>query len=136
MTRTLGRALLALPGLFITATGTVFLLFPASAAAKLLWVADNAEALSNIRGMAGAPLLAVGLGLVLSAVTARLEYARPAAIFLLALIGARLLSYGVDGAPGSIALFLTVPAVAFGFMIAGHVLIDRSHRKPAVAVGG
>jgi hypothetical protein len=128
MTRTIARILLGLPGLFITLTGSVFLLSPSSAAEKLLLVPQGAEALSNIRGMAGAPLLAVGVCLILAAITARLEYARPAAIFLLALIGARMLSYGVDGAPGSIALFLAVPSVAFAFMVAGHVLLDRSEK--------
>jgi nitrate reductase gamma subunit len=126
MTRNLARLLLALPGLFITLTGTVFLLSPASAADKLLLGAQSAEALSNVRGMSGAPLLAVGLTLLLSAATARLEYARPAAIFLLTLLAARVLSYVVDGAPSSIALFLAVPATAFGFMLAGHVLLDRA----------
>lgn len=131
MLRTIGRVLLGLPGLFISLTGTVFLLAPATAADKLLLVADNAEALSNIRGMAGAPLLAVGATLILSAITARLEYARPAAIFLLALLGARVLSYGLDGAPGSILLFLAVPGIAFGLMVAGHVLIARGHAGDA-----
>lgn len=127
MTRTIARVLLAVPGLFIATTGIVFLLSPASAADKLLLGANTAEALSNIRGMAGAPLFSVGSMLLLSSYTQKLEYARPAALFLLTLLGARVLSYGVDGAPGSIALFLTIPSVAFGMMLAGHKLLDHAN---------
>ena len=131
MTRNVARVFLAVPGLFITLTGLVFLFSPESAAEKLLLGAQSAEALSNIRGMSGAPLFSVGAMLLLSAATARLEYARPAALFLLTLISARLLSYAVDGPPGSIALFLTIPSVAFAFMLTGHKLLDRAEAADA-----
>ncbi len=88
----------------------------------------SAEALSNLRGMGGAPLFAVGATLVIAAVTAKLEYARPAALLLVTLIAARLLSYVLDGAPTSIALFLAIPSIAFGFMVAGHKMLKRSER--------
>jgi len=127
MTRNLARVLLGLPGFFILATGVVFVLNPAAASAKLLLTADSAEALSNLRGMMGAPLVAVGGTLVLGAITAKLEYARPAAIFLLTLIGARILSFFVDGPNPSLVLYLVVPSIAFGLMVAGHVLLDRSN---------
>ena len=129
MTRSIARILLGLPGLFIALTGLSFLISPVDAADKLGLIAPDAEALSNLRGMAGAPLFAVGVALLLGALTAKLEYARPAVIFLLALIGARLLSYAVDGAPGSMALLLAIPAVAFASMLAGHRLLDRSERQ-------
>ncbi len=123
--KNLSRILLALPGLFILMTGVVFLTNPGAAAEKLKLVAENAEGLSNLRGMAGAPLFAVGVCLLLAAITKKLEYARPAAIFLLALIGARIASYAIDGPTGAIALFLAVPATAFGLMVAGHVLLVK-----------
>lgn len=123
MNNTAARILLALPGLFILMTGIVFLTNPEAASAKLMLTAQGAEGLSNLRGMAGAPLFAVGVSLLLSAITQKLEYARPAAIFLLALLASRVLSYVVDGPPSSIALFLAIPTVAFGLMIAGHKLL-------------
>ncbi|MEM6930296.1 MAG: DUF4345 family protein, partial [Myxococcota bacterium] len=98
MNRILARVLLGLPGLFILTTGIVFLTNPGAASDKLLLVAQGAEGLSNLRGMAGAPLFAVGASLLLAAITQKLVYARPAALFLLALIGSRLVSYVVDGA--------------------------------------
>jgi len=136
MTKNIARALLGIPGLFIMTTGLVFLTNPAAAADKLQLVANGAEGLSNLRGMLGAPLFAIGSTLVLGAITARLEYARPAAIFLLALIGARLASYGLDGANQPILLFLTVPSVTFGLMLAGHKLLDVVADRPADLVGG
>ena len=117
------RALLALPGLFILTTGVVFLTNPEAASAKLLLEAQSAEGLSNLRGMAGAPLFAVGAMLLLAAITEKLEYARPAALFLLTLIAARIASHLIDGPSASIVLFLVVPSVAFALMAAGHKLL-------------
>ena len=126
MTKLAARILLAVPGLFILTTGAVFLVAPERAADKLQLVARGAEGLSNLRGMAGAPLFAVGAGLLLAAITRKLEYARPAAIFVLALIGARLLSFGLDGSAQPIVLFLAVPSIVFALMVAGHRLIGTA----------
>ena len=126
MTKTIARHCLGLPGLFISFTGLVFITNPTGAAAKLQLGATTAEGLSNLRGLAGAPLLAVGATLLLAAATARLEYARPAAIFLATLFAARLASHVLDGADQPIGLFLAVPAVTFGLMLAGHKLLDRA----------
>lgn len=124
MNKIVARILLGLPGLFIMITGLVFLSNPAAAADKLMLVADNAAGLSNLRGMAGAPLFAVGVSLLLAAVTRKLEYARPAAIFLLALIAARLASNAIDGGTESFGLFLAVPVAAFTLMAIGHRLLN------------
>lgn len=131
MNTTIGRILLAIPALFILLSGAVFWIAPEAAAAKLLFDPQGAEALSNIRGFVGAPVIAAGASLLLAAITKKLEYARPTVIFLLALLGARVVSYVVDGPTGAIALFLAVPATALAFMIAGHVLLDRGERAEA-----
>jgi len=128
--RSLARVFLGLPGLFILFTGLVFLTQPEAALAKLQLSAHGAEGLSNMRGLGGAPLVAVGASLLMSAVTANLTYARPGAIFLLVLLAARLLSHVLDGASGSLALFLTLPSVTFALMMVGHRLLDRSAAEP------
>jgi len=117
------RILLGIPAIFILVSGLMFLLNPAGAAEKLMLVPQGAEGLSNLRGFAGASIIAIGVSLFLSAVTQKLEYARPAAIFLLVLIGARVLSYLVDGPVDSIALFIAIPVLAFGMMVVGHKLL-------------
>ncbi|MBX2796738.1 MAG: DUF4345 family protein [Myxococcales bacterium] len=133
MKTTAARILLGLPGLFILTTGVVFLLAPEAGAAKLQLVARGSEGLSNLRGMAGAPLFAVGASLILAAITTRLVYARPAAIFLLALIASRVLSYLVDGPTDAIGLFLAVPSITFAMMLIGHkLLVDGSHEVTTV----
>ncbi len=135
MKRIAAKVLLALPGLFIFVTGMVFLINPEAASAKLLLTASGAEGLSNLRGMAGAPLFAVGTTLLLAAITEKLEYARPAAIFLLALLASRALSYVADGPTEAIGLFLAVPSIAFALMAVGHKLLVDSERDeidPAV----
>ena len=128
MQKNVARVLLGLPGLFIFASGVVFLANPVAAADKMLLSADSAEALSNLRGFAGAPVMSIGAMLLLSAFTARLEYARPAALFLLTLIGARVVSYLVDGPTDAIGLLVGVPVVAFSLMLAGHKLLDHAER--------
>lgn len=125
------RILLGLPSLFILLSGLMFLFNPSAAADKLMLTPQGAEGLSNLRGFAGASVIAVGVSLLLASITAKLEYARPAAIFLLVLISARLLSHVVDGPTDSIALFLAIPAVAFGLMLAGHKLLDAGQLNEA-----
>jgi|GEM_PF-1190817 len=125
-TTTIARVLLGLPGLFILASGLMFLLNPTAAADKLLLLPQGTEGLSNLRGFLGAPVIAIGVSLLLAAKTTKLEYARPAAMFLLLLIVARLVSYAADGPTDAIAQLLAVPAVAFGLMLAGHKLLDRA----------
>ncbi len=123
MKKTLAKILLGLPGLFILVSGMMFLTSPEVGAAKLLLEAQGPEGLSNLRGMAGAPLASIGVMLLLAAWTEKLEYARPAALFLLLLVGARVASHLVDGPSGALALFLAVPTVTFGLMLAGHKLL-------------
>jgi len=126
MKRVAARVLLALPGLFILTTGVVFLTNPEAATAKLLLEAQGPEGLSNLRGLSGAPLFSVGAMLLLAAITEKLEYARPAALFLLTLIGARLASHVFDGPSANLVLFLVVPTVAFSLMLVGHKLLDAT----------
>lgn len=127
----LGRVLLGLPGLFILLSGLVFLLAPERAAAKLLLDPQGIDGLSNLRGFVGAPVLAVGISILMSAITQKLEYARPGVFFLFGLIFARLLSFAVDGPAEAFALYLTVPVVAFALMALGHKLMV-AEEAPAV----
>ncbi len=128
---TVARVLFAIPGLFILMSGLMFLFNPAGAADKLLLVPQGAEGLSNLRGMLGASVIAVGSSVLLGAVTAKLEYVRPGAIFVLVLIGARVLSYVVDGPNDSIVLFVAVPSTVFMLLVAGHKLLDSAHAEEA-----
>ncbi len=125
MNRIAARILLGLPGLFIFLTGLVFLANPVAASEKLQLAAESAEGLSNLRGMSGAPLIAVGLSLLLAAITKKLEYARPAVFFLLALLVARGASYVLDGPTDAIGLFLAVPTLTFALMGLGHWLLVK-----------
>jgi len=121
--QTLGRILLGLPGLFILASGLVFLFNPGAAAAKLSLEPQSIDGLSNMRGFLGAPIIAVGISILMSAITRKLEYARPGVLFLFALVFARLLSRGIDGPVEALGLYVAVPTIAFGFMLAGHKLL-------------
>ena len=65
---------------------------------------------------------------VRSSYVQKLEYVRPAAIFLLVLLLARVLSYVVDGPVDAIGVFIAVPATVFAMMAAGHLLLARAAR--------
>jgi hypothetical protein len=124
MKQKIGQALLGLAGTFISLSGAMFLFNPEGAAAKLLLSPEGAEGLSNLRGFAGASVLAVGLGIVIAAITKNLANARSGALFVLLLLVARILSYVIDGPIDTIGLFLAIPSTVFVMMIAGHKLIE------------
>lgn len=123
MQKNLGRLLFGLPGVFILLSGLMFLLAPDKASAKLMLEPQSIDGISNLRGFLGAPVIAVGVSLILAGFTAKLEYARPGAIFVLVLILARILSRVVDGPYDSFGLYVAVPSVVFGLLVAGHKLI-------------
>ena len=77
-----------------------------------------------MRAFVGAPLLGIGISLLVGALTERLEHARAAAIFLLALLVTRGLSFATDGAFDNLGLYIAVPGVAFALMLVGHKLMD------------
>lgn len=132
--RNIGRGILGTVGLFISGAGATFLLSPTRAAAKFLIDPQGIEALSNIRGFIGAPVLAVGLAIIIAAVTERLENARAGALFIVLLLAARITSLVADGPTDQAALFIGVPAVVLALMIAAHKMIEsgkeEAHASP------
>jgi len=122
--RDVGRGILGSVGLFISGAGATFLLNPNRAAAKFLLEADSVTALSNIRAFIGAPVLALGIAVIIAAITEKLDNARAGALFLILLLVARATSIVVDGTPEGIGYLMGVPFVALVLMIAAHKMID------------
>ncbi len=135
MKKTAGKSMLGLVSLFITVAGATFLLSPESAAAKLMVTPGGPESLSNLRAFVGAPLVGIGVSLFIGAVTARLDHARAAALFVVMLIAARLLSLAVDGFSAGSLVNLAVPVGVLVFMVVGHKLIDAGEADEASARG-
>ncbi len=123
MKKKIGQAILGVVGLFISGSGAMFLLLPARAADKLMLVPDGATGLSHFRAFAGAAVLAVGLSLIIAAVTARLDHARAGALFVLGILAARVISYAVDGPTPEIVLYTAIPSTVFALMLVAHKLI-------------
>ncbi len=131
MKRNIARVLFGLPGLFILLSGLMFLLNPEAASAKLMLEPQSIDGLSNLRGFLGAPVIAVGVSLILGGVTAKLEYVRPGVIFVLALITARIVSRVIDGPAESFVLYVAIPSTVFALLFVGHKLLDAAEAEAA-----
>ena len=122
--RNIGRGIFGLLSLFISGSGLMFMLAPQRAAAKLLISPEGIEGLSNFRAFVGASVLSIGISLMIAAVTAKVDNARPAALFVLGLLFARMLSLAVDGPNPAIGLYMAIPGTVFVLLVAAHKLID------------
>lgn len=131
--QTVGKILLGLVAAFLLATGTVNLLVPERAASSLMLDPQGVEGLSNVRAFLGAPLIGLGGSLLVAAITARLDHARAAAMFVLTLLAGRLLGLLVDGGFDALGLYLAVPTGVLATMIVAHKLIESPEDAPASA---
>jgi len=128
--KTIGKLLLGAVALFFIGVGTMFGLAPERAATKLLVDPQGVAGLSNLRAFVGAPLLGIGISLLIGAITEKLEHARAAAVFLVALLVTRGLSFAADGAFAQLGVYVAIPAVTFVVMLVGHKLIDLGSERP------
>ena len=119
------RVLLSLVALFMLVNGLRLMLDPASALVGLSVTADDVEGLSNVRALWGGAITAIGISVVIAAVTCDINNARPAVLFTLALVVARILGMTVDGMFANAILFTAVPVVVFLVLLAAHRLLDK-----------
>lgn len=119
----IGRGIFGVLSLFLSASGLMFMLAPDRGAAKLLISPEGVEGLSNFRAFLGAPILAIGISLAIAAVTQRVDNARPAALFVMGLLFARVVSFAVDGPTPNFALYVGVPGAVFVLLLVAHKLM-------------
>ena len=129
----IARILLGLVAVFMLINGVRLMLSPSSALAGLLVDASGAEGLSNVRALWGGAITAIGLSVVIAAVTCKIENARPAVLFTFMLVVGRVIGMAVDGMFDRAIIFTAVPVVVFLFLLAAHKLLDKVHEAEAKA---
>ena len=129
--KNVARALLTVVGLFILGTGLTALLAPDRIATKMAWELQGAEGLSNLRAFLGASLSAIGISVLIAAVTAQIYHARPAALFLIGLVVARIFSFLMDGPISRLAAYIAIPCVVLAILLVAHRLLDRASAQTA-----
>ena len=125
------RVILILVGLFILATGVISMFAPDRIAEKMLLNPEGAEGLSNIRAFLGAALAAIGISVLIAAVKAEIWHARPAVLFVIGLVVARIIGLVSDGSFPSIGLVVAIPLVVFGLLVAAHILLHKADKVDA-----
>ena len=109
----IARILLGLVAAFMLVNGVRLMLSPSGALAGLLVDASSAEGLSNVRALWGGAITAIGLSVVIAAVTCKIENARPAVLFTFMLVIGRVIGMAVDGMFDRAIIFTAVPVVVF-----------------------
>ncbi|MCJ8309773.1 MAG: DUF4345 family protein [Rhizobiaceae bacterium] len=125
------RILLALVALFMLINGVRLMISPGSALAGLLVDATGAESLSNVRALWGGAITAIGISVVIAAVTGKIENARPAVLFTFMLVIGRVIGMAVDGMFDRAIIFTSVPVVVFLILLAAHTLLDSAQKAEA-----
>ena len=125
------RILLALVALFMLINGVRLMISPGSALAGLLVAASGAESLANVRALWGGAITAIGISVVIAAVTGKIENARPAVLFTFMLVIGRVIGMAVDGMFDRAIIFTSVPVVVFLILLAAHTLLDSAQKAEA-----
>ena len=129
----IARILLGLVAVFMLVNGVRLMLSPSGALAGLLVDASSAEGLSNVRALWGGAITAIGLSVVIAAVTCKIENARPAVLFTFMLVIGRVIGMAVDGMFDRAIIFTAVPVVVFLILLAAHKLLDKVQDAEAKA---
>ena len=77
----------------------------------LLVTADGAEGLSNVRALWGGAITAIGISVAIAAVSLKIENARPAVLFAVMLVIARVFGIMTDGTFNLANIYTVVPIV-------------------------
>lgn len=129
----IARILLGLVAIFMLINGLRLMFSPSAALAGLLVDANGAEGLSNVRALWGGAITAIGISVIIAAVTCKIENARPAVLFTFMLVVGRVVGMAVDGMFDRAIVFTAVPVVVFLILLAAHKLLDKVHEAEARA---
>ena len=122
----IARLLLGLAGLFFLANGLNLMLNPSGALAGLMLTAGGTEGLSNVRALWGGAITSIGLCVVIAAVTAKIENARPAVLFTFMLVIARIIGMVSDGMFDRAIFYTAIPVIVFLVLLTAHKLLDKA----------
>ena len=129
----IARILLGLVALFMLVNGLRLMFAPAGALAGLLVETSGAEGLSNVRALWGGAITAIGLSVLIAAITCKIENARPAVLFTFMLVIARVIGMITDGMFDRAIIFAAVPVAVFLVLLVAHKLLDKVQEAEAKA---
>ncbi|MCJ8323319.1 MAG: DUF4345 family protein [Rhizobiales bacterium] len=123
-TKLMGKGIFVLVALFFIATGLMLMFNPSRALeGMLVGSVEPAAALSSIRALWGGAILAIGVNVLIGALTENFAAIRVGPLFVLALIFARIYSYFVDGSFDGFTASLIPPVIVFILMLIAHKLL-------------
>ena len=121
----IARGLLLLVSVFLLINGLMLMFNPTAALPGMMVTANGIEGLSNVRALWGSAITAIGISVVIAAVTANIDNARPAVLFSFGLVIARLTGWVIDGYFDKVIIFTIIPIVVFGILLIAHKLLDK-----------
>ncbi len=123
--KNVARLLILLAALFFLGTGIGIMFVPASMAEGLSISPEGILGLSNMRGLFGGAIVAIGISVLIAAVKAEIIHARPGVLFVIAVVIGRILGLVVDGYDATALKIIAVPVVVFGMLLTAHKLLDK-----------
>ena len=129
--RTAARVLLALAALFFLGTGLGIMFNPAAMAEGLSMSPDGILGLSNMRGLFGGAVAAIGISVAIAAYKGEIIHARPGVLFVIAIVIGRLVGLAADGYDATAVQFIAVPVVVFALLLAAHKMLDKANATHA-----
>lgn len=127
------RVLLGLVALFMLANGLRLMFDPAGALPGLAVTSNGIEGLSHVRALWGGAITAIGISVVIAAVTCNIINARVAVLFTFGLVIGRLAGMATDGMYENAIVFTIVPIVVFLVLLVAHKLLDKVAEAEAEA---
>ena len=127
----IARILLAIVAFFMLTNGLSFMFNPHGAMEGVLVSAQGNEGLSNVRAFWGGAITAIGICTAIAAYTLNISDARPAALFTIMLVVARMTGLLIDGHFDKIIIYTIVPIVVFLILLTAHKLLDKANAAEA-----
>jgi hypothetical protein len=107
---------------------------PTRALEGLHIASDSVVGLSNIRALLGGAITAIGISVVIAAVTYQIGHARPAVLFMISIVAGRVVGLIVDGYDSTAAAFILPPVVVLTLLLVAHRLHYKSMLSTSVGV--
>ncbi len=133
--KNVARVLLALVAAFLLITGLRLMFDPKGVMEGLLITSDSVVGLSHVRALFGGAITAIGVSVMIAAVTYQIGHARPAVFFMIAIVVGRVVGLILDGYDSTAATFILFPVVVLTLLFVAHRLHHKSMPSTSAGAG-